>query len=119
MKATLKARAIKKMEYRSGMRADGNSWSAQDILVETIDEQYPKKVLLKFFNKQTDPIVEGNDYQFEYEVESREYNGRWYTEAKCWSYTALEQSATAEQKGNGVIYQKDEQTATKKQDYPF
>ena len=107
MKATFKARVLQKMEYRSGKRSDGNSWSAQDILVETIDEQYPKKVLLKFFNKQTDPLVEGKTFSFDYEVEAREYNGRWYNDVKCWNYNALEESAPTQpqQSGNAVVYQ--------------
>ena len=97
MNANMKAKVVQKMEYRSGMRADGNSWSVQDILVETIDEQYPKKVLLKFINKQTDPLVEGQTYSFDYEVEAREYNGRWYNDVKCWRYNALDQQQPAPQ----------------------
>ena len=86
MKATLKAQVVQKMEYRSGQRSDGNSWSVQDILVRTVDEQYPKDVVLKFINKPTDPIVEGKIYNFQYEVEARSYNGRWYNDVKCWHY---------------------------------
>ena len=90
MNATFKARVIQKLEYRTGKRSDGNTWSIQDILVETLEEQYPKKVVLKFINKPTDPIIEGKDYEFDYEVEAREYGGRWYNDVKCWRYNPLE-----------------------------
>ena len=127
MKATLIAKVVQKMEYRSGMRADGNSWSVQDILVETTDEQYPKKVLLKFINKQTDPLVEGNVYNFDYEVEAREYNGRWYNDVKCFRYSVPQQAPTQQpqqQNGNGVYYQNQPQAPTQqpqnqKDDLPF
>lgn len=115
MNANLKAKVVQKMEYRSGKKADGNSWSVQDILVETIDEQYPKKVLLKFINKQTDPLVEGQVYSFDYEVEAREYNGRWYNDVKCWRYSAVEAQPQAQ--GDGVYYQN--QPQNQKDDLPF
>ena len=132
MSANFKAKVLQKMEYRSGKRADGNSWSVQDILVETTDEQYPKKVLLKFINKQTDPLVVGQTYSFDYDVEAREYNGRWYNDVKCWRYNTLEEQQPApqpyqdpQQSGNGVYYQNPPQqqpapqAPTKDPDLPF
>lgn len=121
MKATFKAKVLQKMEYRSGKRSDGNSWSVQDILVETIDEQYPKKVMLKFINKQTDPLKEGQCYSFDYEVEAREYNGRFYNDVKCWHYDAIDAPQPQQPAGNQVIYQNEPapQAPTKDPDLPF
>jgi len=56
------------------------------FVIETND-QYPKKVCLNCFGderwKALD-IVQGGEYNLSIEVSSREYNGRWFTEATCW-----------------------------------
>jgi hypothetical protein len=57
------------------------------VIVET-DGQYPKKVALKMFGKVKDTfsLGIGDDIKAEIDVESREYNGKWYTDAKMWKY---------------------------------
>lgn len=56
------------------------------FVIETND-QYPKKVCLNCFGDErwkTLGIVQGGEYNLSIEVSSREYNGRWFTEATCW-----------------------------------
>jgi len=56
------------------------------FVIETND-QYPKKVCLNCFGDERWKalgIIQGGEYNLSIEVSSREYNGRWFTEATCW-----------------------------------
>jgi hypothetical protein len=46
------------------------------------NSQYPRKVSVKFFNKRDEVarLVVGSSYNVTFDVESREYQGRWYTD---------------------------------------
>lgn len=89
MNATFKARIVQKMDVREGTsQKDGSKWRSQDVLVETVEEQYPKRVLLNFFNRDTERLREGVQYYFDYEVSAHEYNGRWYNQVRCFAYHA-------------------------------
>ncbi len=60
-------------------------WRSQDYVLETGD-QYPKKVCFNLFNDKIDQFPMGIDDQVNvsFDVESREYNGRWYTTVRAW-----------------------------------
>jgi len=56
--------------------------------------QYPKKVCLTVWGDKIDQfnIQEGSDITASIEVESREYNGRWYTDVKVWRVNSQDNS---------------------------
>lgn len=68
-------------------KTSGNPWSKATIVVETIG-QYPKKVALSNMKNAEEfaklPI--GTQGVFKIDVESREYNGRWYSDIRCYAY---------------------------------
>lgn len=57
----------------------------QDIIVET-DGQYPKKVCVSIWGDKIneDQLQIGNLLQIDIDIESREYNSKWYTDIKAW-----------------------------------
>jgi hypothetical protein len=59
-------------------------WTRQDFILET-DDQYPKKVCISVWNSKVDAknLKAGDPVTVEITVESREYNGRWYTDVKA------------------------------------
>jgi len=61
------------------------TWRSQDYVLETAD-QYPKKVCFNLFNDKIDqfPIAIDDQVNVSFDVESREYNGRWYTTVRAW-----------------------------------
>lgn len=61
------------------------TWRSQDYVLETAD-QYPKKVCFNLFNDKIDQFPMGIDDQVNvsFDIESREYNGRWYTTVRAW-----------------------------------
>ena len=67
---------------QSGTSARGE-WHSQNVVFEMqTNSNYPRKVSVKFFNKRDDVarLVVGAAYKVTFDVESREYQGRWYTD---------------------------------------
>ena len=65
-------------------------WIKQDVILETI-EQYPKKVCISFWGDLVAKIggLEKNaELTVSINLESREYNNRWYTEVRAWKFDA-------------------------------
>lgn len=70
---------------QSGTSARGE-WHSQNVVFEMQNNSpYPRKVSVKFFNKRDDVarLVTGAAYKVTFDVESREFNGRWYTDVIC------------------------------------
>lgn len=60
-------------------------WKKQEFIIET-PSQYPKKVCLSLWGDKIDQygLSVGDQVNVSVDLESREYNGRWYTEARAW-----------------------------------
>ncbi len=70
---------------QSGTSARGN-WQKQEFIIET-EEQFPRKICANLWGDKADMLSrfkEGDRLRMFFEVESREYNGRWYTDVKAW-----------------------------------
>ncbi|MFN4233927.1 MAG: DUF3127 domain-containing protein [Bacteroidia bacterium] len=80
----LTAKLIQVLPLQSGEGKNG-PWKKQEIIVET-PGQYPKKLCIAIWgDKINESILKvGNELKLFFDIESREYNGRWYTEAKAW-----------------------------------
>jgi hypothetical protein len=68
----------------SGQGKNG-TWRKQEFILE-IPSQYPKKVCISLWGDKIDQAgLQVNDaVTASIDVESREYNNRWYTEVKAW-----------------------------------
>ena len=63
----------------------------QFFILEFMDGNYPKKVSISVWGDKTDSLRNlqpGSDVKVSFNVESREYNGRWYTDIKAWRIEA-------------------------------
>ena len=71
-------------------------WRKQEFIIETFDE-YPKKVCISTWGDKIDlKSVSPNDkVKVFINLESREYNERWYTEARAWKMEQEESSASS------------------------
>ncbi len=78
------ARLFQVLPLQSGMGKNGE-WKKQDIVVET-DGQFPKKICISIWGDKINEsqLQVGNMLTIDFDVESREYNGRWYTDVKAW-----------------------------------
>lgn len=75
---------IQIMPEQSGSGRNG-TWRKQDFILET-EGQYPKKVCLTVWGDKIDQfgMQQGDSVKAGIEIESREYNSRWYTDVKVW-----------------------------------
>ncbi|MCS6916154.1 MAG: DUF3127 domain-containing protein [Chitinophagales bacterium] len=84
-------------------RQEGESvngrWAKQPFVIETLNSPYPKKICFQTWNERTDEVSrlkEGMLVTVSFDLESREYNGRWYTDARAWRIVSAESApATA------------------------
>jgi len=84
----LTAKLVQLLPLQTGTGKNG-AWKKQDIIVETAG-QYPKKVCVSIWGDKIDEqlLKEGASLAISFDVESREYNGRWYTDVKAWKIAA-------------------------------
>ncbi len=59
-------------------KASGKEWKKQTAVLQT-QEQYPKYVAFDMFNNRIVPLQVGQSVQVQISVESREYQGKWYS----------------------------------------
>lgn len=80
----ISAKLIQILPLQSGTGKNGE-WKKQDIIVET-QEQYPKKICVSVWGDKipSQPMMLGENLLIDFDIESREYNGRWYTDVKAW-----------------------------------
>ncbi len=86
MALEINGRLIQKLELQSGMSKSGSNWQKQEFIIET-DEQYPKKICANLWGDKIDMLSSiniGDNVVLSFNLESREYNGKWYTDVKAW-----------------------------------
>ncbi len=69
----------------SGTSKAGNQWKKREYVLETLDN-YPSKIFFDFFGDRADqyPLAVGDEIKLSFDIESREYNGRWFTSIRGW-----------------------------------
>jgi hypothetical protein len=87
------AKLSQKLPLQTGTGRNGE-WKKQDIIVET-EGQYPKKICISIWGDKINDamLVPGNMLKIDFDVESREYNSRWYTDVKAWKIELTEGSS--------------------------
>ena len=68
-----------------GQSQKGNAWKKREYVLET-QETYPRKVFFNFFGDRVDqfPLQVGQMVKISFDIDSREYNGRWYVDIRAW-----------------------------------
>ncbi|MBA4851176.1 DUF3127 domain-containing protein [Emticicia sp. BO119] len=99
-------RIIQLLPLQTGQGKNG-VWKKQDFVIET-EGQYPKKVCISAWGDKVSEqmLVVGKEVNVSFDIESREFNGRWYTDVRAWKveeaggapvepyYAAPQQSST-------------------------
>jgi hypothetical protein len=77
---------LKKLPVQSGVSSRGE-WQKQEFIVEYQDGNFPKKVCLNVWGDKVPDLEsfnEGDKLKIFFNIESREYNQRWYTDLRAW-----------------------------------
>ena len=108
MALEITGRLVQVMGEQTGTGKAG-PWTKQEFVIETQD-QYPRKVCFSTWNEKSGilkKISSGEMLKVSFNAESREYNGRWYTDLRAWriepgSKTASEAPPSKEQMNGGT-----------------
>lgn len=94
----LKGRIIQTLPTVSGTSRSGNQWSKATVIIDTNPTgQYPRKVAVSSFREaqalaQIPPFT---DVELDVDIDSREYNGHWYTEVLAFRIISQTPAPTA------------------------
>ena len=95
MSFKVKGKVFDILPVQTGTSARGE-WKKQDFVIETAEEQYPKKICFTLFNDKVDMIKgigNNSDVEVSFSVESREYNGKWFSNVNAYKIDRAEQTA--------------------------
>lgn len=90
----IEGKILSKFPAESGTSARGE-WRKQKFLVETM-EQFPRKVCIDVWTNvipQLEAFNEGDLVSVSVNIESREFNGKWYTDVRAWRIDHFQQGA--------------------------
>ena len=99
MALELEGRIVRKLGVQTGTSARG-AWSKQEFVFEYQEGNFPTQVCMNVWGE--DKVRELDKYQVNdkvkvsFNLSSREYNGRWYTDVRAWR---IEPSASARPAG--------------------
>lgn len=88
----------------------GNTWESLSFVVETND-RYPQKAALKLFGQdriEKNPVKLGDEVNVSFDINAREYNGRWFNSLDAWNVSHVssqEQAPSAQQQGAAPVQQ--------------
>ncbi len=90
MALDISGKIIQKMNKTEGISKAGKPWSKQEFVIETFD-QFPRKVCMSVMNDKVQELERynvGDTVTASLNIESREWQGRWYTDVRAWRFNA-------------------------------
>jgi hypothetical protein len=97
MSLELTATLIQVMPEVTGQGQKG-PWIKQEFIVETSNDRFPRKICFSLWGEKTSALKDlkpGMPVKVYFNLESREYQGRWYTEARAWQISPASQPAAS------------------------
>lgn len=82
----IQGRIIAVLPERSGVSARGE-WKSQEFVIETVDSQYPRKMVFTVFGAerlQRFAIQGGQDVTVSFDIDAHEWNGRWFNDIRAY-----------------------------------
>ena len=81
----ISGKVVQVLPIQTGTSKAGNPWQRQEFILEQ-GGQYPRKGCISLFGDNVGKIPQvGQDVMVSVDIDSREFNGRWYTEIKAWN----------------------------------
>ena len=102
---TIEGKIIQVLPLQGGVsKTSGKEWALQAYVLET-KEQYPKKVHFEVFGDdriKANPCGVDDIVSVDFDIESREFNGRWYTSIRAWRIVKQDATQSAPQEAEQV-----------------
>jgi len=90
-----KGKVLQIMPEQKGTSARGE-WKKQDFVIETSDDQFPKKICFTLFNDKTsslENIKPNMEVEVSFSIESREYNEKWYSNVNAFRIERVQEES--------------------------
>jgi hypothetical protein len=71
------------LDPQTGQGKSG-TWTKQEFILETEGDKYPKSVCIEIWGDKVETPDVGDKVTASINIESREYNKRWYTNVRAW-----------------------------------
>ncbi len=98
MALELEGRIARKLNVQTGTSARG-TWSKQEFIFEYQEGSFPTQVCMNVWGdekvKELEKYQVGDKVKVAFNLSSREYNGRWYTDVRAWRIEPAGASAPA------------------------
>ncbi len=93
----VKGKVIFDLGERSGTSRAGNAWKVREYVLETTEDNFPRKIAFYFFGDKADQykLNVGDEIVLSFDIESREYQGRWFTSIRGWKAEAVSAAPAA------------------------
>lgn len=106
MSLEIEGKIISKLPVQSGTSARG-PWQKQEFVIEYQEGNYPTQVCMNVWGedkvKDLERFQAGTPVKVSFNLSSREYNGRWYTDIRAWRIENSNGSAPAQQPVTGPV----------------
>ena len=83
----LEGRIVRKLNVQTGTSARG-AWAKQEFVFEYQEGNYPTQVCMNVWGedkvRDLDKYQVGDKVKVSFNLSSREFNGRWYTDVRAW-----------------------------------
>lgn len=89
----------KVVDMQEGVSQKGKAWKKATYVLTT-NEQYPKKVAFSVFDEDRIndmSLIVGEEVRLGIDIESREWNGRWFTDVRAYMKLDTENGASKAQ----------------------
>ena len=87
MAMELEGKIARKLNAQTGTSSRG-AWAKQEFIFEYQEGNYPSQVCMNVWGddkvKELDKYQVGDKVKISFNLSSREYNGRWYTDVRAW-----------------------------------
>ena len=87
MALELEGRIARKLPVQQGTSARG-AWAKQEFIFEYQEGNFPSQICMNVWGddkvRDLDKYQVGDKVKISFNLSSREYNGRWYTDVRAW-----------------------------------
>ena len=125
MALELEGRIARKLGVQSGTSARG-AWSKQEFVFEYQEGNFPTQVCMNVWGedkvRELDKYQVGDKVKISFNLSSREYNGRWYTDVRAWRIEpsgAVPQTVNAQVESAPMPSADDMSSPLLDEDFPF
>lgn len=94
----LTGKVIAVLPLQSGIsNKNGNEWKKQEYVIQTVNESFPHHLCFNLWGDRIDQfkIQENELITVSFDIDAREYNGRWYNDIRAWKIERATETTTA------------------------